>query len=272
MADIFSLLLAHRRTYFMHHTLIALQRAWHTMCRQEISAPSVIVERSIAIVAQLEQLAVDVEINHSLRLLRQQLEQSQAPTNLMPKHSEATNSLLQTALETVDLSISTDQTPWLASASQATLPACLQNLGSAWHQAIQQSKDHPTQRLQLAIKMLPYRTAFTEAARAVRAMLRQKPAQSEPLLYLLYWLAAIQSFLSIKSGMPTGAKVAGAISGKEILNLPINYAELGTDQLSLLTVTDRHRLHENWGAPLQHQRLGELNPQAKKQYKQKLNQ
>lgn len=270
MADIFSLLLANRRAQLMYQTLVALQQGWQLMCKHKISACPTVIERSITIVSELEQLATDIKIKHSLFQLRQRLEQDQTPMVTVTENAKKGTASINALLDTVDLSINTNQTPWLASASQAPLPPSLQTLGSAWRKDIQKSKNHPSQRLQLAIKMLPYSTAFSEAAIALRAILRQKPKQSEQLLKLLYWLAAIHSFLSIKEGTPSGDKVAAAITGTDILSLTINYPELGTEQLPLLTVTDKNRLHHNWGAPLQHQRLGDLNPQARKKYKQKL--
>lgn len=267
MADVFSLLLTNDQTQLMHQSLVALQRAWHLVDRQKTSALPAVIERSVAIVLQLEQFTTDIKIKRSLLQLRQQLELN--PTSRVASLSNP-NKVLNALLSTLGVSINASQTPWLASEPQAPLPDSLQSMGSDWHQAIKNSKDHPTQRLQLAVKLLPYRTAFTEAAIAARAILQKTPTQSEQVLPLLYWLAAIHSFLSIPAGTLSGDKVAAAISGKEILELTVNYAELGTDHLSLLSVTDKNRLHKIWGPPLKHQRLGELNPQARKKYIKRL--
>lgn len=267
MADVFGLLLTKVQVQRMHQSLVALQRAWHLMDHQKTSALPIIIKRSVAIVLQLEQLTTDITIKESLRQLRQQLKLNSKSTETSVN---SPNEFLNSLLSSIDITIDATQTPWLASEPQTPLPAGLQSIGSDWHHAIQNSKNHPTQRLQLAVKMLPYSTAFTEAAIAARALIRKKPTQSKQILQLLYWLAAIHSFLSIDAGTPSGDKVAAAISGKEVLNLKFNYPELGTKQLPLLNVTDKNRLHETWGIPLKHQRLSELNSEARKEYLKKL--
>lgn len=238
----------------MYKVIAALQHTWHLLHKNNIAAPSEVIQRSLAIVEQLKQQSTHKQMTDLLVLLQQQLGQAHLHQLLAP----------------LSLTACKKNTPWLKMPPKSPLPSDLQSMGAEWHNAIKHSKDKPHERLELALQMLPYSTAFTEAAIALRAILRENPANTEAALQLLYLLAAIHSFIALEPETPTGDKIAAAINGTEVLALGYNYASLGSKALPLLNLTDKAHLEEAWGPADQHLRLSELHPNAWQHYQEKL--
>lgn len=90
--------------------------------------------------------------------------------------------------------------------------------GQFWADRIKSLRGEPDKRLRLAMENLPLPGAFTEAAIATRALIREARKQGLPYedhLALLYWLAAISSFgipYSERLGQP-GYNVVEAVPG-----------------------------------------------------------
>lgn len=150
----------------------------------------------------------------------------------------------------------------------------LQN-GIFWADRITQFHDHPIERLRLAIENLPLPAAFREAAIATRALIRERIKRGEEFkeeLTLLYWLAAVNSFLIPYSEVlqEPGYNVIQAIPGKTIKSLPFTYSELGYEQLTLLKKTDVKWIEKAWGLPSSHSTLNKMHIDLWKEFEEKL--
>ena len=234
----------------MYQVIAALQHMWHLLHNNNVSAPSDIIQRSLVIVEQLTHQSTHKQITDSLVLLQQQLGQA----------------YLQQYLAPLNIQPNPQITPWFQMRPNSALPTALESMGAEWRDAIKQSKDNPYERLKLALQMLPYTTAFNEAAIALRAILREKTTNTDAALQLLYLLAAIHSFIALEPETPSGDKVAAAISGTAVLALGYNYASLGSEALPLLNLTDKTHMEEVWGPAQQHLRLSDLHPVAWQHY------
>ena len=112
----------------------------------------------------------------------------------------------------------------------------------------------------MALDHLPLPAAFRNAAVSTRALIRMvKKIQetSERELTLLYWLAAIRSFMLDYAPRlkEPGFNVVESIPGRYLCSLPYTYSELGYRELSLLNKTDVKWLTEAWGEPISHTTL-----------------
>lgn len=147
--------------------------------------------------------------------------------------------------------------------------------GAFWADRIKQYRDEPGKRMQMAMNNLPLPGAFREAAIALRAMIRTKRKTKEPYedeLGLLYWLAAIESFMlpyADKLKEP-GYNVIEAIPGKRLRTLPIDYQQLGYEKLKLLNKTDVKWIIQASGEPQQHQTLNKIHRTLWDEYESKL--
>ena len=144
-----------------------------------------------------------------------------------------------------------------------------------WADEIKKHRDEPGKRLQMAMDKLPLPAAFREAAVAIRAIIRKKRKAKEPYdneLGLLYWLAAIKSFMLPYADRleEPGYNVVESIPGKQIWSLPVNYAELGYEQLGLLNKTDRKWLIEMCGEPQAHSTMNRVHRAVWDEYEDKL--
>lgn len=124
---------------------------------------------------------------------------------------------------------------------------------NSWVERVKSESDD-VQKLELALKYIPLPQAFKQSAIALRSLIKSKKKDSTPYideLYFLYWLASIKSFsvpYSQLLGEP-GFNVLSRIQGSEILDLCINYDEIGYEHLDLLNKGDVKLLIENFGEP-----------------------
>jgi hypothetical protein len=129
--------------------------------------------------------------------------------------------------------------------------------GEFWADTIAGLKDRPRERLALAMRHLPVPAAFTEAAAALRAIIREKRKQKtdcESELRQLHFLAAIQSFCipyAPRLRQP-GYNVLARVPFAEFQAMPLTWESLGCDRLALLSKTDRKWMVEAWGEPPVH--------------------
>jgi hypothetical protein len=149
------------------------------------------------------------------------------------------------------------------------------NNGEFWADRIKKYQGEPAKRLKLALENMPLPASFREAAIATRALIREKRKENESYdeqLYLLYWLAAIDSFsiaYSEKLQEP-GYNVIESIPGEELKTLPFSYKHLGYTGLTLLNKTDIKWLIESWGEPISHSTLYKLHFDIWERYEDKL--
>lgn len=144
-----------------------------------------------------------------------------------------------------------------------------------WADEIKKYRDDPVGRLRLAMANLPLPAGFAQAAVAVRALIRAKRKASQPSeedLSLLYWLAAVRSFMLEYAPRlkEPGFNVVEAIPGARVRSLPYDYSRLGYRELSLLNKTDVKWLVEAWGEPSSHSTLNDLHKDLWNEYEAKL--
>jgi hypothetical protein len=147
--------------------------------------------------------------------------------------------------------------------------------GVFWADRIKQFRDDPGKRLQTAMNNLPLPAAFREAAVALRAIIRGKRKAKEPCeeeLGLLYWLAAVESFMLpyAERLQEPGFNVVESIPGRRLRSLAIDYRELGYEKLELLNKTDKKWLVEAWGKPVMHQTLNQVHRRLWDEYEGRL--
>ena len=147
--------------------------------------------------------------------------------------------------------------------------------GQFWADRIKNYKDDPAKRLALALENLPLPAAFREAAVAVRTLIRAKRKAKAPFdeeLALLYWLAALRSFMLDYAPRlrEPGFNVVEAIPGQRLRSLRYKYSELGYRDLSLLNKTDVKWLTAAWGEPANHSTLNALCKEVWDEYETKL--
>jgi len=147
--------------------------------------------------------------------------------------------------------------------------------GQFWADKIKKYKGEPLKRLNTALENLPFPAAFREAAVAIRALIKEKRKNKEDFeeeLTLLYWLAAVRSFIvdyAPKLEEP-GFNVIASIPVKRIKSLSFTYSELGYKKLELLNKTDCKWLIETWGEPQNHSTLNDLHKNVWDEYEIRL--
>lgn len=149
------------------------------------------------------------------------------------------------------------------------------NQGEFWADRIKEYKDKPKKRLSLALNNLPLPAAFRESAIALRAIIRVKRKANEGFedeLKLLYWLAAIRSFMLDYAPRleEPGYNVVESIPGQKLRSLPYDYSQLGYKKLTLLNKTDVKWLTEAWGNPTFHKTLNDVHKALWNEYETKL--
>lgn len=131
--------------------------------------------------------------------------------------------------------------------------------GAYWREYIKRFLREPEKRLALALRHLPERKAFAEAATALRAIItakRRDKADFEAELQQLYRLAAQASFLFDTweiEGVGMAEDVFLDLPREVWESLPMPYDQLGFRKLSLLTNADGKLLRQHWGQPQKHQ-------------------
>lgn len=147
--------------------------------------------------------------------------------------------------------------------------------GAFWADSIKQYRDEPGKRLQVAMDNLPLPAAFREAAVATRAIIRARRKSKdsyEEELGLLYWLAAIESFMLPYADRlkEPGFNVVQSIPGRRLRSLPIDYRLVGYDKLELLNKTDKKWMIEAWNEPGTHCTLNQVHRQLWDEYEDRL--
>lgn len=135
--------------------------------------------------------------------------------------------------------------------------------GEFWTDRISKCRGEPAKALKIAIGQLPLPAAFRTAAVSLRALIRARRKSRESFeneLVLLYWLAAIRSFILEYAPRlkEPGFNIVERIPGRNLCSLPFSYSELGYRELSLLNKTDVKWLTEAWGEPVSHSTLNAL--------------
>ena len=147
--------------------------------------------------------------------------------------------------------------------------------GAFWADRIKMLKGEPVKRLSLALENLPLPASFREGAVAIRSLIREKRKEKisyEDELALLYWLAAINSFMVPYSELlkEPGYNVIETIPGAKLKALLFSYKNLGYEALELLNKTDIKWLIEAWGEPECHSTLHEMHLDLWREYENKL--
>lgn len=136
--------------------------------------------------------------------------------------------------------------------------------GAFWADRIKRYRNEPSKRLREALEHLPLPHAFNEAAVAARALIRGKRKAARPFeeeLSLLYWLAAVRSFMLDYAPRlkEPGFNVMESIPGRQVCTLPFTYKDLGYRELVLLKKTDWKWMVEVWGEPRSHTTLNAIH-------------
>ncbi len=135
--------------------------------------------------------------------------------------------------------------------------------GEFWYDKIKKVRTENIRRLKLAIQQLPLPAAFDEAAKALRALIREKKnVKNDYIEYIeqLYKLACIRSFMLDYAPilkMP-GYNVMLSIPGGYLFGLQIDYNKIGVEKLALLTKTDKKMIVEKWGEAEQQKTMNEV--------------
>lgn len=143
----------------------------------------------------------------------------------------------------------------------------------SWSNYIKKHRENPNQRYQVAQQFLPWPLGFKESVLALRAIIRDKNKANldyKPDLLSLYHLAAWESFCPKQcEGIEEPAfKVFEQIPGGLVADLPVDYQQLGYEQLKLLTKTDAKMLVNLYGEPNQHSTLNQLYTEVWQQAEQ----
>ena len=147
--------------------------------------------------------------------------------------------------------------------------------GCFWTDQISKYRGEHGKTLSFAIDQLPLPAAFRTAAVSIRGLIRTKTKSRESAeneLGLLYWLAAIRSFMLEYAPRlkEPGFNVVQSMPGRNVSSLRYSYAELGYRELSLLNKTDVKWLTVAWGEPVSHTTLNELYRHIWNEYESKL--
>jgi len=138
--------------------------------------------------------------------------------------------------------------------------------GTFWTDEARDVHGHPNERLRIAVENLPLPAAFREAAIALRQIIRDRREAGEPYeeeVRFLYSLAAVESFVSatpyIEKLAEPGWNAVEMMTPEDWQSLTFHWSSLGSDELPLLTKTDRRQMIEHWGDPARHTTLRALH-------------
>jgi len=118
-----------------------------------------------------------------------------------------------------------------------------------------QLRDDPIRRYNLAVRYLPLPGAFREAAKALRAQIRERRRNDEPhedLLTDLHRLACVQALVFSQGGEDDERLrhlFHEALPRSLWRSTAFPYEEVGTAGLDLLKKTDRKWMEQAWGKP-----------------------
>lgn len=143
------------------------------------------------------------------------------------------------------------------------MSASVQN-GTFWADRIKTQRGDPRARLATALENLPLPAAFREGCVAARMLIRKfgiQTAEGQEMLKLLYWLAAVESFMLDYAPVlqQPGFNVMESIPGSVMRELPFTFDQLGYDRLPLLNKTDKKWLVDAHGPPSAHRTLNDLH-------------
>jgi hypothetical protein len=129
--------------------------------------------------------------------------------------------------------------------------------GEFWGDAIQDLKDDPRARLEMARRQLPLPGAFREMAVALRALIKEARKEGqpfEPLLRELHHFIAISSWYEPYNPIARepGFNVLERTSYGKLAALDLSWERIGCNELLGLNKTDRKLMIETWGEPAQH--------------------
>lgn len=136
--------------------------------------------------------------------------------------------------------------------------------GTFWADRSKAQRGDPRARLATALENLPLPAAFREGCVAARMLVRElgiETAEGREVVDLLYWLAAVDSFMLDYAQVlqEPGYNVMESIPGATFRGLPFTFQQLGCDKLRLLNKTDKKWLVAIHGQPSSHQTLNELH-------------
>lgn len=245
-----------KQSQLAYQAMRALQQAWLLAAQLQTPLPQSVLQRSVAILKALQKYTIHEQVLPLLEHAKQQLT-AFLNTNV------ASPTLLRHPPQA-------QHVPWFN--TNFPYPASLADLslGTQWQQQIKASHDDPFNRLALALAKLPYRSAYQEAALALRAIIRSEPRYKNAALELLYWLAASASFLEHPELRPSGEQILTAIAGHQLQQLFVNYQDLGLEKLPLLNQTDQKQLIQHFGPPTQARTLRDVYPDAWQAYAKRL--
>ena len=134
----------------------------------------------------------------------------------------------------------------------------LYEAGVFWDDLNEKIKNHPDQRLAVAVKQMPLPAAFSEACVALRGLIRA--ARKDGIDYAseltqLHWFASIWSFhLPYSARLSTpGFNVFESIPFSVFMErMNVTWNVVGYEHLELLNKTDCKWMVEAWGEPEKH--------------------
>lgn len=127
-----------------------------------------------------------------------------------------------------------------------------------------QVRDDPETRYELGIQYLPLPAAFREAAKGLRAMVRERKREDTPFeqpLRQLYRLACVHNLVG-QVGILSNRRLPPGVWKDE----EFPYQEIGYEKLDLLGTRDRRRIEKLWGEPEAHRNVGAVLPELRKRF------
>lgn len=127
-----------------------------------------------------------------------------------------------------------------------------------------QLRDDPRRRYEFALDYLPLPAAFREAAKGLRALVRDQKREDEPCeapLRRLYRLACVHD-------LAMGADVLSnkRLPGELWQDVEFPYEAIGHEKLDLLGTRDRQRMEKLWGEPDRHRNVGDVLPEVRERF------
>lgn len=128
-------------------------------------------------------------------------------------------------------------------------------------------RDRPRERYEFALRYLPLPAAFREAAKGLRAIVRERKREDEPFeepLRKLYRLACVENLVMTPdpSRGVRGFHLTERLPSELWEYAEFPYEEIGFEKLELLGVRDRSRMAKKWGEPEIHRNVREVLPEV----------
>lgn len=127
-------------------------------------------------------------------------------------------------------------------------------------------RDDPEQRYRFALDYLPLPAAFREAAKGLRAMIRERKREEEPYeepLRRLYRMACVRNLVMTERVLSNER-----LPGELWQDAEFPYEAIGYEKLELLGTRDRQRMEKLWGEPEAHRDVGEIVPELRARFVQ----